>query len=187
MIPAVPIETDVKKLARTLSLSSIDTSAFFVVCNNRGWYSPHWNLAERNEDLYLVRPDGSIYKRITVGQGYILPTLSPDGNLICGRGGGATIFDHDGKIVGKINGAEAPSWFSDSRRMIFDRSTYVGDPASISEADIFIADITGENEIQITNTPGIVEIYATISPDLTMIACLIQGEGIAILKLKERL
>ena len=186
VIVGTPERTDVKMLASKLALASIDTSGFFVVNNDPKWREL-WGQTKLDGDLYLVKPDGSMYKRITVDQGYILPSLSPDGQYICGRGGGATIFNHKGEIVGKIKGAEAPQFLPDSKRLIYFRCTYVGDPGSFGEADIYLAEYNGENELQITNTPDLVEIAPEISPDCSMIACTIESQGVAVLRLKERL
>ena len=172
IIPTLPEQTDVKKLSLATTLSSIDTSAFFVIKNGFGWTPTYWGEGEPDEDLWLIRADGQPFKRITYGQGYGVPWLSPDGQFVCGLGNGTTIFNHDGDIVGKLVGSSGlSSWLSDNMRLVFERVEF-GEPdgQNLVASELFIADYTGKNEIQITNTPDIIEHQPIVSPDDSMIA-----------------
>ncbi|GEM_PF-2077484 len=158
---------ETSQLKQLLGRDDIDTAAFFVV-SNYGWWQTHYWGMERDTDVWLVRFDGRPYKRVTTNKTYGLPVLSPDGRYILCRSGGMTVLDLDGKVVGHVDNADAESWLPDSRRLIFTRTVYAHD--DIVAGDLYVIDITGENEVQITHTPDKIELDAVVSPDMTKVA-----------------
>jgi len=147
--------------------AALSSDAYYVVANSDSWFTHHWGM-ERDRDVWLVRSDGQPYKRVTNGANYGLPVLSPDGQyILCGIGD--VVIDLDGNITGQFtNGIGLEGWLADSERVVYLRlkqSHY-----DVVASDIYVADVTGENEIQLTDTPDKVEVCPVVSPDMTMIA-----------------
>ncbi len=173
------------QLRQLLDRDDIDTTAFFVVSNYNGWQTHHWGM-EKDRDIWLVRFDGRPYKRVTNNKTYRMPLLSPDGKYILCQVGGMTILDLDGEVISHVDNADAESWLPDSRRLVFTRTVYAHD--DIVAGDLYVIDITGENEVQITDTPDKTELDPVVSPDMTKIAYFVYGadaKGIEIIDVKE--
>jgi hypothetical protein len=154
-------------LIRMRAAAGPSADSYFVISNASAWHTHYWG-GEMDTDVWLVRPDGSPYKRVTTGKRYGLPSLSPNGLLVMCRIG-AVILGLDGTIVGQFSGnVELEGWFATSERVLFSRATQ--SEADVVASDIYSADIDAGNEIRITDTPGKIELDATISPDMTKIA-----------------
>lgn len=167
--------TPLDMLRTMMGGKSVDTSAYFVISNDGYWHLRDWG-GERDRDLYLMRLDGSIKRRITHGKTYGLPQLSPDGRYIACWTGRLTVLNLEGEIVGFQNEADLGNWLPDSRRLVFAKTRY-GD-GTLDAGDIFVVDYDGKNEIQITDTPEKTEIEPLVSPDMTMLAYMNYTDGI---------
>jgi hypothetical protein len=169
VIIAREAEEDISKVRELMKASDIDTAAFFVVSNDGYWFTMYWGM-ERDTDIWLIRPDGRPLKRVTTGRTYILPELSPNGKYIaCVAGSGLVVLDLDGNTLGRIHTGCSQSWLPDSRRLAYDKSVERPE-GHLGASEIYVADMTGENEIQITDTPDKVELWPVVSPDMTKIA-----------------
>ena len=147
--------------------AALSVDAYYVISNRSAWFTHHWGM-EVDSDVWLVRSDGQPYKRVTNGANYGLPVLSPDGKLIFCRIG-RVVIDLDGNIVGQFDYMiDLSDWFSDSRYVVFLKTREAHD--DVVASDIYVADISSVNEIQITDTPNKVELDAVVSPDMTKIA-----------------
>jgi len=147
--------------------AALSAGAYYVVSNRSAWHTHYWGM-EQDSDVWLVRSDGQPYKRVTNGIPFGLPVLSPDGKLIFCRIG-RVVIDLDGNIVGQFDYAiDLADWFADSKWVVYLRCKEAHD--DVVASDIFIADITAANEIQITDTPDKVELDPVVSPDMTKIA-----------------
>ncbi|MEA2030509.1 MAG: hypothetical protein U9N55_02780 [candidate division Zixibacteria bacterium] len=156
---------DIASLRQMLGRSEIDTTAYYAT-NYSYWITRYLGI-EKDTDVWLVYSDGRPYKRVTTNKTYRLTQLSPDGAYIaCWIGD--TILDLDGNIIGKIESASMGSWFPDSRKLVFNKIVEAHD--DIVASDLYIVDMTGEHEVQITDTPDKIELFPVVSPDMTMIA-----------------
>jgi len=105
--------------------------------------------------VYVMGADGSSPRRITFQGGYnTSPCWSPKGDLIAyvGREQGFNVFTLNLKTnqVRQITSGgnnEDPSFSPDGRYLVFS-STRVGKPA------LFLADTTGEHQVQLTTSGG---------------------------------
>ena len=118
-----------------------------------------------NSQIYIVRPDGSGFRRVTNGSGDMVePSFSPDGSQIafCGSDGTALyIINTDGTGLRRLPvGGSFPEWWPLGDKILYSNwgRTY--------ESDLFLYDCAAGQSIQITHhTPGQAFIRAAWSPN----------------------
>ena len=119
--------------------------------------------------INLVNPSGEVLKQIDTDRKYSLCFLSPRGDCFaCAYQGAAIVIDTSGCTIGYIDWAQQHSWSPDGKYLVYLKTK--DDGHRILESDIFMNDLTGENEIQLTDTPDKLENYPVLSPDLTRVA-----------------
>ena len=93
------------------------------------------------------------------------PKLSPDETRVVYRGAetGIYIAATDGSGSISIGPGSNPAWLPDSSGIVYDQQ--VSDGRSIVDADLWLATADGSIRTNLTNTPGIVELYPAIAPD----------------------
>lgn len=162
--------SDAKNIAGFLGKAEIDTTSYYVVVG----YWANLRRGIRDTDIWLIKPNGDTLKRVTTGQTFRMPILSPDGtHIYCGIGD--VMLNLDGDVVGRLENAGGSSWLSDSRRIVFNR--VVEGDGYIEASDIYVADIDGGNEIQITDSPFKVELWPVMSPDMSRLAYVVVGSN----------
>jgi len=128
--------------------------------------SPSWSLdggqlafvsaRTGSPQVYVMNADGSSPRRVTFQGGYnTSPSWSPKGDLVAyvGREGGFNVYTLNLKtnqvrqITAGQRNNEDPSFSPDGRYLVFS-STRVGRPA------LFLADISGEHQVQLTKAGG---------------------------------
>ncbi len=94
------------------------------------------------------------------------PVLSPDGLKVVfrGRETGLYIGLTDGTRVIFVGEGRNAQWLPDSRGIVYDLPMTDG-TASIVDGDLWLATVDGRTRTNITNTPGIVEAWPSVSPD----------------------
>jgi Tol biopolymer transport system component len=118
-----------------------------------------------NSQIYIVRPDGSGFRRVTNGSGDMVePSFSPDGSQIafCGSDGTALyIINTDGTGLRRLPvDGSFPEWWPLGDKILYSNwgRTY--------ESDLFLYDCAAGQSIQITHhTPGQAFIRAAWSPN----------------------
>lgn len=143
--------------------------------------SPQWSAdgswltfsggAGLHSQIYIVRPDGSGFCRVTDGHGdLVCPSFSPDGSKIAYAQVNGHLYTIDAVCNAPpptdhgIN-ASHPRWSPDERYIVYTNwgLTY--------ESDLFLYDLTTGNSTQITHhAPGQAFMYAAWSPDGTKLA-----------------
>lgn len=125
-----------------------------------------------DQDLYLIRADGTVDRRLTKGGGIdVSPTFSPDGSkmaFVSTRQGGPQIFIQDmnsGQVrrltySGIYN--TQPSWSPSGGKILYSSMQKSG------EINIFSIDVDGSGLLQLTSGSGNNE-YPSWSPDGSMI------------------
>lgn len=134
--------------------------------------------------IILESVDGSITKRVTKGKAaYRFPKLSPDGTKIIAvnQRSDAVIFDLNGKELTRLDTGVWEGWtpdkgvggnyvWSPNNKQIAYHLT-VESEFSIEASDIYLINADGRGRTQLTNTPDIIEMYPSWSPDGTKITC----------------
>jgi Tol biopolymer transport system component len=103
------------------------------------------------------------------------PILSPDERYLVFQGISTGIYIHNiesGETV-SIGQGDYPTWAPKSNAIFFDRTE--DDGHYITKGDIYCYRLDDQSLFQLTNTPGIVEQRASVSPDGRMIAFDAQG------------
>ncbi len=130
---------------------------------------------EREGNIYVLDEEGNA-QRITGSQDrFYGPRLSPDERLVvyAGTETGLYISTVDGKKTISVGKGEHPSWLPDSSGIVYDIP--ISDGSKIIDGDLWFAAADGSERSNLTNTPGIVESYPSISPDGARIAFVAEG------------
>jgi dipeptidyl aminopeptidase/acylaminoacyl peptidase len=145
-------------------LSSLSADAYFVV---EGYFTAYWGTGDLS-GLWLVRPDGTPYKKVACEWDCRLPLLSPNGQYIMCRIG-RVIIDTSGTVVGLFDyGLDFEDWFTDGKRVLYTRP--LQSEYDVIGSDIYVSDMDASNAVQLTDTPDKIELDPTVSPDMTKIA-----------------
>ena len=137
-------------------------------------YSVIWR---KRTDLYVMGPDGSQKRRLTIGAKRDGGARwSPDGRKIAfnrytGNSAHIYVINADGTNLralthgGELDGD--PSWSPDGRRIAFDR--FYGGPG---QSDLFVMTAAGRSQRKLTSTPNASESFPEWSPSGPTIAFL---------------
>ncbi|NTW54558.1 MAG: Tol-Pal system beta propeller repeat protein TolB [Chlorobaculum sp.] len=125
-----------------------------------------------DQDLYLIRSDGSVERRLTNGGGIdVSPSFSPDGSkmaFVSTRQGGPQIFIQDigsgqtRRLTYSGTYNTQPSWSPSGNKILYSSMQKNG------EINIFMIDVDGAGLLQLTNDSRNNE-YPSWSPDGSMI------------------
>jgi dipeptidyl aminopeptidase/acylaminoacyl peptidase len=136
--------------------------------------------------IILESVDGTVKKGVTKGEAtFSFPKLSPDGTkLTCkNHRGEILVFDLNGNLLANLGKGSFAQWSPNSRQIAFHLT--VESEFDIEASDIYIISSDGTERTQLTNTPDIIEMYPSWSPDGTKIACKSLRTGkIFVIKLK---
>lgn len=138
---------------------------------------------DSNDEIYIQEADGRKQVNITNHPaGDRIPAVSPDGNQILfvsdrdHKSGEIYLVDADGKNIRRLTSnayfEDAPHWSHDGKRIFFTRELRdLKDTSAnaVGNGEIFVMDIDGSNEKQLTNRPGY-DGGPQLSPDGTTIA-----------------
>jgi hypothetical protein len=128
----------------------------------------------RDEKIYFVpslRPGEDREVQVSGPEDrFTAPVLSPDETRVVYRGAetGLYIAAVDGSGAVAIGAGTNPSWLPDSSGIVYDQQ--VSDGRAIVDADLWIAMADGSTRTNLTNTPGIVELYPSVASDGERIA-----------------
>lgn len=106
------------------------------------------------------------------GDGHYLWTeISPDKDkiLFTYAGKGTFICDLQGNILHEVGYANAPKWSADGKFVTFMKD--YDDGHQVTKSDIFVYSLETKSEVNITNTPDIIELYPSWSADNSRIVC----------------
>jgi Tol biopolymer transport system component len=135
------------------------------------------NLGIRIENGIIYR-NGNNHKKLQVSEAhdrFYGSVLSPDGKYLVFQGISTGIYIHNlesGETV-SVGQGDYPTWAPASNAILFDRTE--DDGHNITEGDIYCYRLDDRRLLQLTNTPGVVEQRANVSPDGRMVAFDAQG------------
>jgi len=140
------------------------------------WLTFH-GATGHNGQIYIVRPDGTGFRRVTDGSGNLVePSFSPDGMQItfCGPDGRALyIINTDGTDLRRLPvDGSFPKWSPLGDKILYSNwgRTY--------ESDLFLYDLGTLTSTKITtHLPGQAFYYAAWSPDATKLAVTVRTAG----------
>ena len=127
-----------------------------------------------NSEIFVMNADGTDAHDLTHDPAAdFAPAWSPDGGLIAfasdrapalGRGSDIFVMAPDGSGVRRVAGHrgvdEYPDWSPDGKRLVFSGAITPG-----SDQDIYVVDVDGSQEINLTGTPDGNENQPAWSPD----------------------
>ncbi len=125
----------------------------------------------KRDKLYQRRLDSGIDILISTGDNKILYQIpSPDHSRIVYKTmeGNLWVAGYDGSNPIKLGPGSDPSWHPDGSRLVF--AIITDDGHQFTSADIYIINADGSNKVNLTATPGILEMHPDWSPDGKWIA-----------------
>jgi Tol biopolymer transport system component len=132
-----------------------------------------------NDDIAMIRTDGTGFRNLTRSPDVNEwgPAWSPDGRQIAyssDENGVPQIFvmDADGSNARRLSDiwGEYPAWSPDGSRIAFASSMGGSTPFGDPDYDVFVMDVGGSDETNLTTSPDSNEGYPTWSPDGEWIA-----------------
>jgi Tol biopolymer transport system component len=132
-----------------------------------------------NDDIAVIHADGTGYRNLTASgdANEWGPVWSPDGRRIAyssDENGMPQIFvmDADGSDARQLSDVwgEYPAWSPDGSRIAFASSMGGSTPFGDPDYDVFVMDVDGSAETNLTDAPDSVDMYPTWSPDGASIA-----------------
>ncbi|MFZ4620135.1 MAG: hypothetical protein ACOYNS_06235 [Bacteroidota bacterium] len=121
-------------------------------------------LGTAERGITVLKDGKSIIVDPFAGGQYIWPSLSPDKKKLTGveMGHGAFICDLDGKNIIRLGRCNSPQWSSDGRWVI--GMNDIDDGHVITGSDIIAVTADGKKKVNLTNSPGIIELFPTVHP-----------------------
>ena len=122
--------------------------------------------------IILESVDGTIRKKVTKGKAtYAFPKLSPDRTkLTCiNHRGEILVMDIEGNILANLGRGEWEQWSPDSKQIVYamtEQSEFY-----IEASELYVVNTDGTGKVQLTNTPNVIEVSPSWSPDGTKITC----------------
>lgn len=131
---------------------------------------PDTRVFVRDDRIFYRNEDGRENQISGLEDRFTEPMLSPDGMKVVfrGRETGLYIGLTDGTRVIFAGEGRNARWLPDSRGIVYDLP--LTDGTSIVDGDLWLATVDGRTRTNITNTPGIVEAWPSVSPDGQRIA-----------------
>jgi WD40 repeat protein len=118
-------------------------------------------------DIILESFDGSIFKKVTSGQDYLLPVFSREQTKIATNNtkGEIVVLDLDGNVLSNLGRGELRRncWSKDSDFLVY--VVTEEDGHFVLNSDIFITDVEGKTKKHLTDTPDEKEGNYSWSPD----------------------
>jgi Tol biopolymer transport system component len=131
----------------------------------------------KNDNIYLKDPQSGEEVSITSGEDtFFEPIMSPDGNKVAYQGLTTGIHIKDletGEVIDLGQGASC-QWLPDGSGLIY--NFMQDDGMNVIAADIYFAYPDGSGTFNITNTPDIIEMNPSISPDGTYLTYEVDGQ-----------
>jgi len=123
------------------------------------------------DDRIFIRDEDGREKQISgLEDRFTDPVLSTDELKVVfrGRETGLYIGLADGTRVIFVGDGQNPRWLPDSRGVVYDLP--VTDGTTVVDGDLWLATVDGRTRTNLTNTPGIVEAWPSVSPNGQQIA-----------------
>lgn len=117
------------------------------------------------ENAKIIVYNGTKNMILPFGDGHYLWTeLSPSQDMILFTyaGKGTFICDLEGNILYEIGYANSPKWSPDGKYVVYMKD--YDDGHRVTKSDIFVYSLNSGSEVNITNTPGTIELYPSWSP-----------------------
>ncbi len=132
--------------------------------------APVQKILVRDDRIFIRDEDGTLKQISGLEDRFTDPELSPDELKVVyrGRETGLYIGLADGSRVIFVGEGRNARWLPDSRGIVYDQP--VSDGTSIVDGDIWLATVDGRYRTNLTNTPGIVEVWPSVAPDGLRIA-----------------
>ena len=131
----------------------------------------------RDDNIYIKDPQTGEEKNLTNGgDNFFDPHLSPDGALIAYQGLTTGIHVQNlasGEVI-DIGQGSGLQWTPDGKALIYNLTQ--DDGMNIIAGDIYYAYADGSGVFNITNTPDIIELHPTISPDGSHVTYEVDGQ-----------
>lgn len=135
------------------------------------------NVYTKDNNIYLKDPESGEEVSITSGEdSFFSPLMSPDENNVAYQGLTTGIHIKDletGEVIDLGQGSNF-NWLPDGSGLIYNFTQ--DDGLNIIAGDIYFAYTDGSGIFNITNTPDIIEINPTISPDGTYLTYEVDGQ-----------
>ncbi len=173
--------TDDGRMAFTIGSEMVVTDGVIEHRYDLGLYaniapiSPDGSIVAYNDaddQIWVLSLQSGKREKISVpGRGYFSPLWSPDGARLVFRGLSGTMHVYDrtpGNVI-DIGQGDHPAWMSDSRSLLFYRTTI--ENGRLVESDLFTIRADGTEERQLTRTAGILEMDPAPAGDGTSILC----------------
>jgi Tol biopolymer transport system component len=116
---------------------------------------------------------------------YIWPVLSPDRQRLAAyeMDRGAFICDLRGTVTSRLGRRDAPSWTRSGRWIVYMEDK--DDGHQLLSSDLFAVAPDGRTVVQLTSTPGVLEMYPRCSPTENKIVCSTPDGAIILLEYVE--
>ncbi|MBN1543167.1 PD40 domain-containing protein [candidate division KSB1 bacterium] len=117
---------------------------------------------------------------LPMGDQFLNPAVSPNGRLLVFEvyGGNLVVYDLHSKTWADLGVGYHPAWSPNSRYVVF--TLALDDGHNLTSADLYIVDVESRDRMQLTDTPDLLEMNATWSPDGSTVVCDEADQGVLI-------
>jgi len=138
---------------------------------------PDERVYAKDDNIYIKDPQSGEEKNLTNGEdNFFDPHLSPDGSIVAYQGLTTGIHVQNlatGEVIDIGQGSNF-QWTPDGRGLIY--SVTQDDGMNIIAGDIYYSYADGSGAFNITNTPDIIELHPSISPDGSHVTYEVDGQ-----------